>query len=149
MRLIVIILAFLSLRLNAETLIFEASPTPNVGYFLKWGTSSNGVNGLLALDTNRVVNLTNGPFGAFYFKTTAVSSNGIESLPSNVLLATNLPGAPLQLRIVPATNVVYLEATVNGAMAWRRVAIITNDPALLAAQRSSLFRAFPAPLPGQ
>lgn len=152
MRAIVFILALLCIWLRlaggAETLTFDASTTPLVGYVLKWGTTPTGVNGIQALDTNRVVFLTNGPWGAFHFKVVAVASNGVESLPSNVLLATNLPAAPLQLRLVPGTNVVYLDATVNGALAWKRVAIITNDPALLAAQRSSLFRVSRAPLPG-
>lgn len=139
------------MAIGQESLTFDASPSPSVTYFIKWGTNSGSAQGGFSLGTNRVVALTNGPWGRYFFTVTALSSNQVESFPSNELLATNRPAAPLELRLVPAgTNVVYIDGSFNG-LNWRRLAVVTNDPALLAMQRQQMFRASNTnlpPLPG-
>ena len=155
MRIFVFILALLGLGLavasGVETLAFDASTTPNVGYVLYWGTNAAGRIASVALDTNRVVSLKTGPWGAFYFKVTAFNNSGIESDPSNVLLATNRPSAPLNLRLLPSTNSITLEGS-EDLQSWQRLAIITpqSPPVLLAAQSRQMFRASTVapPLPG-
>lgn len=102
-----------------ETLTFDASNTPNVTYRLGWGTNATTI-GNLSLGTNTVAILTNGPWGIYFFQVWATSTNGVDSLPSNALLATNRPAAPLQLRIVPATNLVYLDISTDGFLTWQR-----------------------------
>lgn len=133
---------------GVETLTFDASPTPNVTYRLAWGTNATGTIGYLQLGTNLVISLTNGPWGAYYFQVTAFSTNNVESAPSNVLLATNRPAAPLQLRIQPGTNIVYLDGSINGT--WQRIGMVVKDPMVIAARSNQMFRLvqYP-PLPPQ
>jgi hypothetical protein len=141
------------LVIGVETLTFDASTTPNVGYVLKWGTNQLGVIGSLALDTNRVAKLTNGPFGAYYFKVTAFANNGTESDFSNVLLATNRPNAPINLRIIGPTDALLLQASASAAGPWKSLAVITstNTPLVLAPEPKQMFRAIitnaPPPFP--
>lgn len=142
-----ILCLWIKCAMGAETLIFDASPTPQVGYVLRWGTSPINIIGSEALDTNRVAVLTNGPWGAFYFKVFSVATNNVESFPSNVLLATNLPAAPLQLRIgPPGTNAVFVEGSYD-MQNWQRLA----GPIFVASQSRQSFRSFttnrPPPLP--
>ncbi len=137
------IASFLTCALYADTLIFDASTTANVTYIMRWGPNASGTIGLQNLGTNLFMSLTNGPWGTNYFQVNAVSTNGVESLGSNVVLATNRPAAPLQLRIIPATNVVYLERSLDGGFTWVRF-----DP-IAARGAGALFRGLQPPFPTQ
>ena len=151
MKIVFSVFAILCIWLKAngvDTLTFEASTTPGVVYALKYGTNSGGVLSFIPLGTNQIISLTNGPWGRFFFTVTAtIVTNGVESIPSNELLATNRPASPLQLRIVPMTNVFYIEGTLNGGLSFRRLAVVTNDPALLSMHRSQMIRASVVALP--
>jgi len=133
---------------GVETLAFDPSSTANVGYVLYWGTNDLHRLGSMPLDTNRVVSLTGGPWGALYFKVTAWTSNGVESLPSNVVLATNRPAAPLRLRVVSGTNSLTLEGS-DELATWRTLAVIPRNapPVTLSAQPRQVFRLRAPPLP--
>lgn len=154
-RAIIILLAFaasaLMLRLvhrahSADSLTFTRSTTPNVTHILRWGVGTQVYTASMNLgSTVNIVALTNGPWGPLYYVVVALSTNMIESDPSNELLATNRPAAPLLLRMVPAADVIRLEATLDGGNIWKPVAIITNIPVIIPAVTSQLFRASSPP----
>jgi hypothetical protein len=153
MKLFVLIFAllclWLRLAMGVDEISFNASVTSNVVYRLRWATNSAGtVVGDMALGTNTVMALTNGPWGRFYFTVTALTTNGIESNPSNEVLSTNRPASPLQLRINEQTNVVILEGSFNGQH-WKHLGIFTTNALQLALQKYQLIRAKvgPPPLP--
>ena len=125
-----------------ETLIFDASITPGVNYSLKWTNSISPLITVMPLGTNRSVSLTNGPWGVLTFWVVAVSPiESIESDPSNLLVATNRPAAPLQLRIQSVTNVYIIDGTINNGLTWQQLALVTNKPAVMASQLNQMFRA--------
>jgi hypothetical protein len=158
MKLVILTLAILCLWLKlasgVDTLAWDASATSNVTYRLRWATNSAGNEaGTLVLGTNTTVALTNGPWGRFYFDVIAATTNGIESLPSNELLATNRPAAPLQLRLLPPADALLLQSTADPRAGWKTIAVITstNRPLILAQVERQSFRVIatnlPPPLP--
>lgn len=140
----------LRLAMGLDSLTFEASTTSNVVYRLKWSTNSAGAAaGSLELGTNRFLALTNGPWGRFYYRVLSVTTNNIESDPSNEVLGTNRPVAPLQLQIQTVTNAVILQGSFNGET-WKDLGVFTTNALELALQRYQLIRAKvgPPPMPG-
>lgn len=122
---------------SADSLTFNRSTSSNVTHILRWGVGTQVYTGSKDLGTNNMVAMLNGPWGRFFFVVAAVSSNQIESLPSNELLHTNRPDMPLMLRLVPRTNkVVTVETSFDGGLSWQS---LTNVPML--AVTSQLFRA--------
>lgn len=122
---------------SADSLTFNRSTSSNVTHILRWGVGTQVYTGSKDLGTNNMVAMLNGPWGRFFFVVAAVSSNQIESFPSNELLHTNRPDMPLMLRLVPRTNkVVTVETSFDGGLSWQS---LTNVPML--AVTSQLFRA--------
>lgn len=122
---------------SADSLTFNRSTSSNVTHILRWGVGTQVYTGSQPLGTNNLVALVDGPWGRFFFVVAAVSSNLTESLPSNEILHTNRPDAPLMLRLIPRTNgVVQLETSFDGGLSWQ---FMTNLPIL--AVTSQLFRA--------
>ena len=148
MKLIVLIFAVLamvwfggSLTRPADSITFDRSASSNVTHVLRWGAGTQIYSGSQDLGTNNLVAMSDGPWGRFFFVVAAVSSNQVESLPSNELLHTNRPDMPLMLRLVPRTNrVVELETSFDGGVNWQH---LTNLPML--AVTSQLFRASQSP----
>lgn len=119
------VFGMLCAALGVDNVTFTMSPTPNVTHKLIWGTNAGGTVGSMTVFTNNF-SLTNGPWGAYYFRMVAVSTNNIESNPSNEVLSTNRPAEPLQLRIVPGTNTVIIEGSFNGGSDWRQFAVAST-----------------------
>lgn len=102
-----LLVAALAFTANSVTFEWDHSPDPLVtGYRLYWGTSSNTftmsrpslgrTNAITILDTNFTANVPQ------YFVVVATNAAGIESLPSNTVIWTNIvpPSAPKNLRII-------------------------------------------------
>lgn len=121
---------------SADTLTFNRSSSSNVTHILRWGVGTQVYTGSRDLGTNNMVAMLNGPWGRFFFVVAAVSSNQVESFPSNELLHTNRPDMPLVLRLVPRTNRVEVETSFDGGESWT---YLTNLPILNVT--SQLFRA--------
>lgn len=72
---------------------WDASPAAAF-YWVKWGTNAATASFTLNTGTNLTAALTNLSAGRWYVWATAVSAQGIESDPSNVL-ALDVPAAPV------------------------------------------------------
>jgi len=137
---------------GVDYVTFDPSSTSNVVYRLRIRAETNSQSyTVMELGTNRFVGLTNGPWGRQYYTAVAVTTNGWESDPSNEVLSTNRPGAPVNLKLELGTNAAIIQGTINGGSQWRHLATVIEDPVLLAQQRSQMLRAFSTnlpPLPG-
>jgi hypothetical protein len=101
----------------------------------------------MAVGTNLVATVTNLTSGYLYFSAFARTPEGVESLPSNTVIETNYPAAPLQLRITTNTTTsLTLEGTMDG-LTWIHLATVTNDPALLEMRKRMMLRTTLPPLP--
>jgi hypothetical protein len=158
MKFLILVLTILSLWLRlakgVDYLAFDPSLTSNVVYRLRLGTNAGVVRSTIDLGTNRIVGLTNGPWGHYFASVVAVTTNGIESLPSNELFSTNLPSAPARLRLLPPTDALILQSSAVGAGGpWKTLAIVTstNQPLSLVQSPRQFFRVVHTnlpPLPG-
>jgi len=137
MKYILILLGSIINLLAVETLVFDASLTTNVNYKIKWGTNAGETIGSIVLGTNTIISLTNGPWGRYYFTAYAISTNNIESLPSNEIITTNRPSSPLTLRITNSITFINVLASYNGGASWIIINKITNNPI----ERSAIFKA--------
>lgn len=148
-----LILFLTCLSAYGATLLWDASETSNVTYRLKWGPDTNQLpfSTNLGLVTSTRF-LTNGPWGAYWFGVTAVSSNGIESLTSNQVYYTNRPAAPLMLKIQEDVNNIYIYTADNGSSEWiKRLTLTNNQSATQAQIRAQLIKVsstnIPPPFP--
>lgn len=142
MKSLILFFSFCISSYAVETLTFDASSTSNVTYALKWTNSISPLITIMPLGTNRLVSLTNGPWGTYTFWVVSITPiEGIESIPSNLLLATNRPASPLQLRIQSITNVYIIDGTINNGLTWQQLATITNKPTVMASQLNQMLRA--------
>lgn len=111
------------------TLQWNASPTPGVLTYrlyhstnnVTWGTTYPGI-------TATTFTVTNVPAGSSnWFSVTAVNSDGIESLPSNVV------EKPIEAAPAPATGlvsipvVVQVQSTTNNGATWTSFRIYSNN----------------------
>lgn len=131
------------------TLSWERAPThgTNITYALKWGNAPGATDFSMAVGTNLVATVTNLTSGYLYFSAFARTPEGVESLPSNTVIETNYPAAPLQLRITTNTTTsLTLEGTMDG-LTWIHLATVTNDPALLEMRKRMMLRTTLPPLP--
>lgn len=121
----------------------DESHGTNISYVLKWGTVSNAYPNAIDYGTNTTALLTNLTSGFLYFIVVARTLDGLESAPSNLLIITNYPAAPLRLRMTTNTlQSVRLEGTRNGGMDWQHLATVTSDPAMImGSMRSMMIRA--------
>lgn len=149
--LILLLASALCVSAQPVTLAWDNTNSARVSYVLKWGVTNNAVTNIVVAGTNATAELTNGPWGRVIIAAVAVSTNGVESNPSNLVTVTNTPSAPLRLRVTTVPQAVQLEGTFNGGSSWRTLAIVTNEPALiLGAMQGMMFRASkikPPPLP--
>jgi hypothetical protein len=125
------------------SLAWERAPThgPDITYVLRWGTSVGATTWSTNVGNQTSVTVTNPTSGTLYFSVVARSSDGLLSDPSNTVVATNYPAAPLQLRISTNTSTsLKLEGTEDGKT-WIYLATVTNDPAQVAMRRNMIFRA--------
>lgn len=129
-----------------ETLTFDASPTPNVSYAIKTGTSPGTYQNVISIGTNLMLSLTNGPWGRIFCVAVAISTNGIESAPSNELVCTNRPGAPVTLRLAGPNQGLRVLASEDG-IAWNLLGIYTNTPLLLSIRQRQMIKAATISLP--
>lgn len=130
-----------------ESLTFAWDRAPshgtNITFRLKYGTDTNQSAEFIDAGTNTTATVTNLTSGVLHFTVVATTEFGLESLPSNWVVVTNYPAAPLQLKLSSYKfPTVKLEGTLNGGMEWRTLALVTNDPVTLkGAVASMLFRA--------
>lgn len=118
----------------------QSSHGTNTSFVLKWGPQMGATNFFLNVGTNLTAVVTNPTSGFLFFHVVARTQDGLESDPSNTVMATNYPAMPLQLRITTNTTTsLRLEGTVDGT-AWIRLANITKDPVILAMSQRMLFR---------
>ena len=82
---------------GVDVVTFTPSPTPNVQHVIQWGTNSGGTIGSQPLAVGGSLVMSNGPWGVLFYRAVAVSTNGVSSHPSNEVMATNRPGAPLNI----------------------------------------------------
>lgn len=121
----------------------------NITFLLKWGSVPGSTNYHLSVGTNLTATVTNPTSGFLFFHVVARTTEGLESDPSNMIVVTNYPAAPLKLQIsTNNTTSLKLEGTVDGST-WILLANITNDPVVVAMRRNMMFRAStnPPPLP--
>jgi hypothetical protein len=132
--------------------------TGGITYSLQYWPQAGGTTNRIPLGTNTSLHLTNGPWGILNFNAiaTAYNTNGavvtpIDSNPSNGVIATNRPSAPLRLRVTDEDTSVYIEGTFNGGITWKPLAYVTNEPAvILGSMQHMMLRAKqikPPPLP--
>lgn len=134
------------------TVAIERAPShgPSAKFRIHFGTNTGVVNTSLDVGTNDLVQLTNGPWGRVFASAVEVVTNAppfpleIISPPSNEILITNRPAAPMRLRILPSTNAaIRIEGTSDGAATWIHLATVTSENApvtIRSASRSTLFR---------
>lgn len=111
------------------------SHLPDTTYELQWGSSTNSAstnfyNNTLNVGTNLTCTVTNPTTGYLYFRCVAVDTkSGLKSEPSNVVLSTNYPAAPLQLNIQgTTTSAVQIEGQYPGSTNWIHLATVENEP---------------------
>jgi len=141
--LIVAKLAAVVLPFSSVTLAWDRAPShgTNTSVILRWGSTPGSTNFFFNAGTNTTATITNMTAGYLYWTAVARTSDGLESDPSNMVVSTNYPGSPLQLKITTNTSTsIKLEGTTDG-FTWNTLAIITNDPVLLAMRRNMMFRA--------
>lgn len=136
--LILLALTLLTARLFAVvppftslTLAWDRAPShgTNITYVLKWGAQTNATNFTLSVGTNLTATVTNPTPGYLYFHVVARTSDGLESEPSNVVIETNYPAKPLQLRVTDnTTSSVRIEGTTD-AQNWIHLATVNRDNA--------------------
>jgi hypothetical protein len=128
---------------SSVTLAWDRAPShgTNTSVILRWGPTPGSTNFFFNAGTNTTATITNMTAGYLYWTAVARTSDGLESDPSNMVVSTNYPGAPLQLKITTNTSTsIKLEGTSDGHT-WNTLAIITNDPVLLSMRRNMMFRA--------
>ena len=151
--LILLALTLLTARLFAVvppftslTLAWDKAPShgTNISYVLKWGPQLGATNFTLSVGTNLTAVVTNPTTGFLYFHVVARTPEGLESEPSNVVVATNYPAKPLQLRITTnTTSSIRIEGTTDGMETWIHLATVTKDNApvtIRSASDHTLFR---------
>lgn len=114
----------------------HASHDTNISYVLKWGNTNGSAQFSTNVGHKFTAIVTNPTPGILYFHVVAVTPDGIESLPSNVVVETNHPAAPLRLildRTNATTSSIRIEGTTDGAATWIHLATVTseNAPAII------------------
>ncbi len=128
---------------SSVTVVWDRAPShgTNTSFILRWGSTPGSTNSQFNAGTNTTATITNMTAGYLYWTAIARTSDGLESDPSNMIVSTNYPGAPLKLQIkTNDSSSLKLEGTVDGHT-WIHLATITNDPVLIAMRRSMMFRA--------
>jgi len=122
--------------LTSLTLAWDKAPShgTNISYVLKWGAQVGATNFTLSVGNNLTAVVTNPTTGFLYFHVVAVTPEGLESEPSNTVIQTNYPAAPLQLRVTTNTtssvNLEYLNTD-----GWKHLATISFTPYVIEMNR--------------
>lgn len=134
------------------TLAWDKAPShgTNISYVLKWGALPGATNFNLNVGTNLTAIVTNPTPGILYFHAVARTSDGIESLPSNVVIETNYPARPLQLRITTNTTSSVILEFLEGPE-WKHLVMVSNQyQSVVVSRQALILRAktiTPPPLP--
>lgn len=150
-------LAALKVFAQPQILIIERAPSqgPDTRFRIQFGTNAGVVNSWMDIGTNDTVQLTNGPWGKLFASAVQVVTNPppYEPItigpPSNELVFTNRPYAPVRLRIGSTNAALRIEGTIDGNN-WIHLATVTSKdtPATIqSASKSMSFRTAIPPKP--
>ena len=130
-------LAALKVFAQPQILIIERAPSqgPDTRFRIQFGTNAGVVNSWMDIGTNDTVQLNNGPWGKLFASAVQVVTNPppYEPItigpPSNELVFTNRPSAPMRLKIgTNATTSLRIEGTIDGNN-WIHLATVNKDNA--------------------
>jgi len=132
---------------QSQILIIDRAPSqgPDARFRIQFGTNAGVVNSWLDIGTNDTVQLTNGPWGRLFACAVQVVTNPppYEPItigpPSNELVFTNRPFAPMRLRLGTNTAAIRLEGTTDGNN-WIHLGTVTQlqTPATIQSASKSL-----------
>ena len=119
-----------------QILIIDRAPSqgPDSRFRIQFGTNAGVINTWMDIGTNDTVQLTNGPWGRLFATAVQVVTNPppYEPVtigpPSNELVFTNRPYAPVRLRIGSTNAALRIEGTEDGNT-WVHLATVTREGA--------------------
>lgn len=155
---LLLLTALMTALAQPQILSFDRAPSQGADarFRMQFGTNSGVVHSWTDVGTNDTVQLTNGPWGRIFVTAVQVVTNPppYEPItigpPSNEILITNRPFAPMRLRMLPVTNAaIRIEGTTDGNN-WIHLATGFKDAATFtipSASKTMMIRTVQLPPP--